>query len=400
MRFSFLACDALGQEVRGVLEAESETHLRSQLREKKLTLLSARRRENLSGGWRARRLRISDTDLSLMTRQLATMVASSMPLDEALYAVAQQSEKPAVASIVQQLREKVVSGLSFEQALLSFPHTFERFYCAMVAAGEASGYLSMVLVRLAQYIEKRQTMKNKLVQALLYPAVLTLVTIGVVTILLTSVVPQVMSQFIQMKVELPWTTRLLLTLSDAIRDYGLPVAIVLAALLALWRWSLRKPDNLLRFHRRLLRIPFAGRLVREINAARYAKTLGILTASAVPLLESMRIAARVLANSYARQQLTDACDQVYEGKSLYQALSATRLFSPMMNHMIASGERSGELNQMLEHAADLQDEILNHRLTLSLGIFEQALIIVMASAVLFIIMSILQPILQLNTMVG
>jgi len=400
MRYSYLASDPLGQEIRGVLEADSESHLRTLLREKKLTLLTSHRREKLTGNWRQRRLLISDTDLSIMTRQLAIMVASSMPLDEALYAVAQQSEKPAVAQVVGQLREKVVSGLSFEQALLSFPHTFEHFYCAMVAAGEASGYLNVVLLRLAQYIEKRQTMKNKLVQAMLYPAVLTIVTIGVVTILLTSVVPQVMSQFIQMKVELPWSTRLLLTLSDAIRDYGLLVAGVLAAVLFFWRWSLRKPENLLRFHRRMLRIPFIGRLVRESHAARYAKTLAILTASAVPLLESMRIAARVLANRYTREKLTDASDQVYEGKSLYQALSATRLFSPMMNHMIASGERSGELSQMLEHAADLQDEILNHRLTLSLGIFEQALIIIMASAVLFIIMSILQPILQLNTMVG
>ncbi len=332
-----------------------------------MTLLAARQRKNATG-LRCSRLRINDTDLSLMTRQLATMVASSMPLDEALHAVAHQSEKPAVAHVVQQLREMVVSGLSFEQALLSFPHIFERFYCAMVAAGEASGYLNEVLLRLAQYIEKRQIMKNKLAQVLLYPAVLTLVTIGVVTILLTSVVPQVMSQFIQMKVELPWTTRLLLTLSDSIRDFGVPVAAVLVGGLMAWRWSLRKPENMLCVHRRMLRIPIVGRLARESNAARYAKTLSILTASAVPLLDSMRIAARVLANSYARQQLTDACEQVYEGKSLHQALSATRLFSPMMNHMIAAGERSGELNQMLEHAAALQDEILNHRLTLSLGI--------------------------------
>ncbi|ARF52264.1 type II secretion system inner membrane protein GspF [Pantoea stewartii] len=399
MRYSFLASDAQGQEIRGILEANSESHLRDLLREKKMTLLAARQRKNATG-LRCSRLRINDTDLSLMTRQLATMVASSMPLDEALHAVAHQSEKPAVAHVVQQLREMVVSGLSFEQALLSFPHIFERFYCAMVAAGEASGYLNEVLLRLAQYIEKRQIMKNKLAQVLLYPAVLTLVTIGVVTILLTSVVPQVMSQFIQMKVELPWTTRLLLTLSDSIRDFGVPVAAVLVGGLMAWRWSLRKPENMLCVHRRMLRIPIVGRLARESNAARYAKTLSILTASAVPLLDSMRIAARVLANSYARQQLTDACEQVYEGKSLHQALSATRLFSPMMNHMIAAGERSGELNQMLEHAAALQDEILNHRLTLSLGIFEQSLIIVMASAVLFIIMSILQPILQLNTMVG
>ncbi|WP_440867944.1 type II secretion system F family protein [Symbiopectobacterium purcellii] len=395
MRYRFVASDTHGQEIRGILEADSELHLRALLREKKLILITAGRPAKHRS-----RMRISDTELSLMTRQLAIMVASSMPLDEALYAVAQQSEKPAVARVVQQLREIVVSGLSFEQALARFPHIFGRFYCVMVAAGEASGHLNVVLLRLAQYIEKRQSMKNKLMQALLYPVVLALVTIGVVTILLTSVVPQVMSQFIQMKVELPWTTRLLLIICNAIRDFSVPALAVLIGGLMTFSWSLRKPENLLRIHGMMLRIPITGRLVRELNAARYAKTLCILTTSSVPLLESMRIAAKVLTNSYARQQMTAACEQVYEGKSLHQALYATRLFSPMINHMIASGERSGELNQMLEHAVNLQDEILNLRLTLSLSIFEQVLIIVMASVVLFIIMSILQPILQLNSMVG
>lgn len=399
MNYRFLAADIRGLEVRGTAQAESEKQLRERLAERHLTLLSCRVSYSPMQFLKSRYCQPNMGDVALMTRQLATMVSAAMPLEEALYAVENQTEKPSVAVLIGQLRDKIVVGFSFQQALAAFPRTFERFYCSMVAAGEASGYLGLVLLRLAEYIELRQKTKNRLLQAFFYPTVLSAVSLAVVIILLTLVVPQVMAQFQQMNVALPWATSALLAVSNFLTSYVIYLLVGILIISSTIFQVLRHPRQRLRFHRQLYFMPVTGRLLRDVNAARYVKTMSILVSSAVPLLESMRIAASVINNDFARQQLILASEQVYEGEGLSKSLSASQLFSPMMKHMIAAGESSGTLNAMLLHAATLQDDILQHRLTLIVKIAEQAIILVMAGMVLFIIMSILQPILQLNNMV-
>lgn len=299
-----------------------------------------------------------------------------------------------------QVRQRILEGFPLAQALGQYPQIFDRLYCAMVAAGEIAGHLAPVLERLADYVEQRQQMKNKIVQALVYPMVLTAVAIGVVAILLTAVVPKVIEQFVHMKQTLPLSTRMLLGASDGLRRWGALALISVLTGLGAFRYRLRDPARRVRWHAFILRLPVVGKLSLAVNTARYAKTLSILNASAVPLLEAMRISAGVLGNDAARERLLAAMERVREGEGLSPSLEGTALFSPMMRHMIMSGERSGELDMMLERAATMQQEAFGRQVTLALGLFEPLLVIAMAGSVLFIILAILQPILQLNNMVG
>lgn len=402
-KFSYRACDAAGKTCKGTLEAESLRRARQQLREKKLQVLAiAPARQSLLTRLQAtdKRLRLSSRDLALLTRQLATLIAAALPLEEVLLAVAQQSEKKTIATLILQIRSRVLEGFPLASTLSLYPAVFDRLFCAMVAAGEATGQLPLILTQLADHVEQRQKIKNKMTQAMTYPVVLTLVAIGVVSLLLTAVVPKVVEQFIHMKQALPATTRILMASSDFLRQWGAALLLIAVIALLAGRQLLKKPHLRLAWHKRLLQMPVLGPLLLSLNTARYAHTLSILNASAVPLLDSMKISASVLANEYARGQLLNAMARVREGESLYQTLENTALFSPMMRHMIASGERSGELDTMLKRAADMQQDALNQRITMALSLFEPLLVVSMASIVLFIILAILQPILQLNSMIG
>ena len=402
--YEYQALDGKGRRKQGVLEADSARQVRQQLREMGLTPLEVSetvekaRRE--ATGFSLLRPSMSTADLALITRQLSTLVAAALPIEESLKAVAEQCEKPKQRTLISAVRGKVLEGHSLAEAMGTFPSIFDQLYRAMVAAGEKSGHLEKVLNRLADYTEQRQQMKNKLLQAMIYPIVLTLVAVGVIAILLSSVVPKVVEQFVHMKQQLPLSTRLLMGASDFVRDYGFGLVLLLALALVAFRWWNGKPERRIRYHALLLRLPVIGRVARGINTARYARTLSILNSSAVPLLEGMRISGEVLTNDYAQARLVEASERVREGSSLRAALEQTKLFPPMMLHMIASGERSGELDGMLERAADNQDREFESQVNLALGVFEPALVVSMAAIVLFIVMAILQPILELNNMVS
>nr|WP_261145722.1 type II secretion system inner membrane protein GspF [Serratia entomophila] len=403
MKCDYRACDRQGRAQRGSLEADSLRHARDMLREKGWRVLEVRAAKTRGPG-RLHGFRpgtgVGSGDLALATRQLATLMSAALPLEEALMAVARQTEKKALQAALAQVRQRILEGFSLAHAMGQYPRIFERLYCAMVAAGEISGHLAPVLERLADYVEQRQQMKNKITQALVYPLVLTVVAIGVVTILLAAVVPKVVEQFIHMKQALPLSTRLLIGASAAIRQWGLVALALVLTGWACFRYALRDPARRCRWHAFILRLPVVGKLALGVNTARYAKTLSILNASAVPLLEAMRISASVLGNDHARRRLLAAMERVREGEGLSPSLEGTALFSPMMRHMIMSGERSGELDMMLERAANMQQDAFARHIALALGLFEPLLVILMASSVLFIILAILQPILQLNNMIG
>jgi len=402
--FSYLAIDQKGKKKKGVVEADGPKQARTLLREKGFTPLEVEmaaeaEKKKASGVFTFKR-GISTADMALLTRQLSTLIAASLPLEESLKAVAEQSELPRIQNMILAVRSRVVEGHTLAESFAEFPHAFDDLYCAMVASGEKSGHLDKVLNRLADYTEQRQKMTSQLTQAMIYPVMLTLVAIGVVSLLLTSVVPKVVGQFQHMGQELPQITQILIGLSDFVSNYGLYLVAAIVFMIIIAKRLLLKPANRLMFDERLLKVPVIGKVSRGINTARFARTLSILNASAVPLLESMAIAGQVLTNMHARQLVEVATTRVREGTSLRASLTETKLFPPMMLHMIASGEQSGELGPMLERAADNQDSQFEAQVTMALGIFQPLLVVSMSFVVLFIVMAILQPILSLNQMVA
>lgn len=403
--FEYKALDAKGKQLKGVIEADTARHARSQLRDQRLMPLdilpvTEKEAKAKSSGFALFKRGISVAELALITRQIATLVAAGLPIEESLKAVGQQCEKDRLASMIMAVRSRVVEGYSLADSLAEFPHIFDDLYRAMVASGEKSGHLEVVLNRLADYTERRQQLKSKLQQAMIYPIMLTLVAIGVVSVLLAAVVPKVVGQFEHMGAELPATTRFLIAASDFVQSYGLLVVLILGILLVVFQRLLKSPIFKMKFHTFLLKMPVIGRVSKGLNTARFARTLSILSASSVPLLDGMRIASEVLQNMRVRAAVDDATARVREGTSLSTALTNTKLFPAMMLYMIASGEKSGQLEDMLERAADNQDREFESNVTLALGVFEPMLVVSMAGVVLFIVMAILQPILALNNLIS
>jgi general secretion pathway protein F len=401
--FEYVAVDTAGKERKGVLEGDTARQVRALLREQQLLPVSvsevsrteARRTSTfgLGGG-------ISSTELALLTRQLATLVRSGLPLEESLYAVAEQSERPRVKSIMIGVRSKVMEGHALAEGFADFPKIFPEIYRATVAAGEQSGRLDVVLERLADYTEGRQQIRSKVSGAVVYPIALTFFCVAIVTFLLGYVVPMVVEVFSSMKAELPIATRILIGVSGFVRGYGLWTAMALAAIVIFFVFRLRQLGPKRRFHQMLLRLPLVGRLVRGSNTARFTRTLSILTASAVPVLEALRIAAEVVTNVPMHEAVTEAAARIREGAPIGRSLAASRQFPPMTIHLISSGETSGELEAMLERAATHQERELDSLITNLLGLLGPALIIGMGLFVMGIVIALLLPIFQLNDLVA
>lgn len=402
--FAYKAIDKTGRNKSGVLEGDNARQIRQQLREQSLMPIEveqvAEKERRSQTGLNLFKPRISTGDLALLTRQIATLVEASLPIEEALLAVAEQCEKPRQKNMMMAVRSKVVEGHGLADAMAEFPYVFDLLYRAMVAAGEKSGHLDTVLNRLADYTEKRQQTRSQITQAMIYPSLMMFFAMGIVILLLTVVVPEIVGQFDHMGQDLPTITKVMIAISDWLRSYGMFLGLGILLLIVLMNRVLMQPAMKLRYHRFVLTMPLIGKVSRGLNTARFARTLSILTSSAVPLLESMKISSDVLENLHIKAAISEASINVKEGSSLRASLENTKMFPPMMMHMIASGERSGELQQMLGRAADNQDREFEALVGVSLKVFEPVLIVTMAAIVLFIVIAILQPILALNNMVN
>ena len=399
--FEYTALDANGREKSGVLEGDAARQIRQQLREQGLMPISVeevQQREARSTKTLFKR-KISTTDLSLITRQWATLVRSGMPVEEALRTVAQQSEKARLKSMVVAVRSRVMEGHSLAVALADFPHIFSELYRATIEAGEQSGHLEVVLERLADYTETRQQLSQKMSQALIYPVLLTLVAIAVVVGLLTYVVPKIVQVFESIGQELPTLTKALIATSAFLSSNGLYLLFALMVIVVSFSYMLRIENFRKAFHRFLLRLPLVGRIVRGVNAARFARTLSIVAASGVPILDGLRISSQVIANLPMREAVLTAASKVREGAAIATALDASKYFPPMTIHLIASGEASGNIENMLERAADSQEREMEALTAGLLGIFEPVLILAMGGVVLVIVLAILLPIFDMNQLV-
>ena len=400
--FAYVALDSSGSEKKGVLEGDNPRQIRQQLREQQLTPL-----EVVEGNTRASRNQstgnfrggISNNELALITRQIATLASSGTPIEEALGAVAKQSEKQRIKSLILSVRSRVLEGKTLASALGEYPKVFPEIFQATVAAGEQSGHLESVLDRLADYTEDKQSTKQIISKACYYPIGLVFIAIAIVSFLLAYVVPKVVQVFDSMGQELPLLTRIMISLSEFIQNWGLAVLIAGVVLFIAWRRLLQNESVKMKVHAFMLKIPLISRLIRGSNASQFARTLSILAASGVPVLDALGIASQVLTNRPMRHAVKQAATKVREGGGLSRSLERTGFFPPMMLHLINSGESSGRLEQMLEKAATHQERELNGILAVFLALLEPAIILIMAGMVMAIVLAILLPIFELNNLV-
>lgn len=396
--FDYRADNGKGRRCKGRLEADSPRHARQLLRERGLWTRDLNEIRTTSATPGAGRLNAAD--LALLTLQLSTLVQAGLPLEEALEAVAKQSAKRRVAGLLSAVRSRVMEGHALAAALAQFPKAFPELFRATVAAGERSGHLGHVLEQLAAYTQARQASRQKIQMALVYPLILMLASLVIVGFLLGYVVPDVVKIFVDSGQPLPWLTRALISASDGLRSHGLLLLAALAMVAGGCRWSLRQPLWRLRWHRWVLNLPIAGEVLRAMEAARFASTLAILGKSAVPLVDALEIAAAVIGNLTIRARMADVARSVREGGTLTRGLELSGDIPPMMLHMIASGERAGELDRMLSRAAEQQESSLAARIALVVSLFEPAMLVLMGGVVLLIVLAILLPILSLNQLVN
>ncbi len=403
--FQYIALDKNGKRIKGVTEGDSARLVREQLREKQLTPISV---ESVSGqkkssetskkatlfSWGARKM--SPADLSLVTRQMSTLLQAGIPVDEMLTAVSQQTEKQTIKQILIGVRAKVLEGYTFADGMNDFPGAFPALYRTTVAAGERTGKLGQVLDQLAEYTEKQHYIRQKVKQALVYPIMMTCVSLSIVTFLLIYVVPKIINVFSQTNQTLPLATQILIGISNFVQHFGLYLVAGIIVFIFLFIRALKK----IVFRRKVdaftLKIPVIGRSIKTINAARFGRTFGILNAAAVPVLDAMQAAVGLVKPLPMSEKIEQAITQVREGMPIHVALQKTGCFAPMFLHLVASGESSGQLDTMLEKAASYLEKDVEGLIQTALTLFEPLMIIVMGGIVLYIVLAIMLPIFALD----
>ena len=402
--FEYSALNTRGKTEKGVLEGDSVRQISHKLKEQQLVPLEvteiSRRQNSSVTSVPFMKRGITTSQLAILTRQLATMIRSGSPVEAALTAVVQQTNKPRVKSILMAIRSRVREGYTLASALDEFPHIFPELYRATVASGEQAGKLDFVLGRMADYVEQSQALRSKIMLAMVYPLALTTVAILVTVVLLTYVVPKVIQVFEDIDQALPVITLVLIGISDFLRNYGVYIALLITIAVIIFNMLLRTESFKFAWHTFLLKVPGISHLVKGMNTAIFARTFSILAGSGVNALEAMRISAGVMNNKMMKKAVLDASERVREGAAISPALEKSNCFPPMTICLIASGESSGNLVEMLEHAADSQEKEYETITSTIMGLFEPILIVVMGAVVLFIVVAILLPIFQLNQLVG
>ena len=400
--FEFTALDRAGKQSKGLIEGDTAKHVRQLLRERNLVPIAVNEvadKSSTEGRSFSLRRGMSAAELALVTRQLASLSQSGLPLEEALLAVSQQNETPRTKSILLGVRSKVMEGHTLADGLAEFPQAFPELYRATVAAGEQSGHLDVVLERLADYTEARQELRQRVSNAMIYPIALVTFAIAIIAFMLATVVPKIVGVFQNTAAELPALTRGLIAVSDFLRDYWIVVTIVVVAVAVGLHRLLQNEGPRRRYHRLLLRLPLTAKLTRGINTARFTRTFSILSGSGVPVLEGMKISAEVIENLPMRDAVLEASLRVREGASIAKSLGASRLFPPMVIHMISSGEAGGRLEEMLARSAAGMEREVDGLIATLLGILQPLLVVLMGLVVLMIVFAILLPIFEINNLI-
>ena len=412
--FEYTGLTEAGKNVRGIRDAESSKALRQVLRKDGVYLTEARAAEagaavgeqktglsrEVDVGALLGFTGVSAQELAIATRQLATLIAAGIPLIDALSALVDQIEQPRLKRIMGAVKQKVNEGSSLADALNEHPKVFSTLYVNMIRAGESSGALDVVLVRLADFTESQSLLRNKIIGAMLYPAIMMVVGIAIVSILFVVVIPKVTKIFEDMNVTLPWTTRILIGVSSFARDYWYLLLAALPALVfGIRRW-MKTPSGRAKWDRLKLRAPVFGELTRMLALSRFAKTLATLLASGVPLLTAMDIVKNVVSNTLLADVIAQARDSIREGESIAAPLKRSGEFPPLVHHMVAIGERSGALEEMLANVASAYEDQVDTTVSALTSLLEPIMIVAMGGVVGFIVFSVLMPILQINTIAG
>ena len=395
--FRWEAVDGQGRLRQGVSEAATARAVRDQLRAQGLTptaVDAAAARADVFAG-----VRLPPALLALTTRQLATLALAGMPLDQALAAVAEQADDARAARLAASLKAQVSAGESLQAALARYPRAFTPLYRGLVAAGAETGRLAEVLARLADYLEAREALRQKVVLALIYPAIVTVIAFAVIAVLLTYVVPQVVSVYQQSRQALPWLTQALIAASAFFRATGWLWLAAFAGGAVAFALALRRTAFRARWHAFVLRLPVAGRLARSLDTARFASTLAILVGSGAPLLRSLDAAADVVRMLPLRAAARAAAALVREGVALARALREQRVFPPVLVHLVGSGEQSGRLAPMLERAAEELERDAERRLAWLAALLQPALIVLMGAIVLVLVLAVMLPIVSMNQLI-
>lgn len=395
--YQYLALKADGRQSKGIIQADSQQAAKSLLREQGLSLLELTtiNEQQTSSWWHFQRT-LKREDLALIFRQLATLIASGSAIADALTAVSEQNDTLNIQRLVQGIRNAVLEGQSLAQALRQYPQHIPALYAATIAAGEQSGHLAQVLESLADYAEQQAELKQKLKQALIYPSLMITVSFAIVIFLMVFVVPRIIEVFTDTGQSLPLSTQFLLAISQGLQKYGLWLALLALSFGLVAKRRLQQPSTRAWWQGKLLAIPGLRYLLKTLESARYARTLGILLQAGVDVTEAMQVASAVVQNEALRQRLQYARQQVIEGMSLHKALQKAQMFAPLMLHLLASGEQSGKLAQSLQRSAEHQEASLSRLLATGLALFEPLIILIMGAIVLFIVLAILLPVFSLQ----